>query len=97
MLFPKKDYDLVGFKISTNPNKKYDAFIKNKNTGRLVKIGFGSRFPLMEHYKDQTGIGAYSKLDHLDDVRRQAFRNRFRHSYDPDYFSPLYMSWRYLW
>lgn len=95
--YPKKDYDLIGFRISSRYNKKYDAIIKNKQDGTLVYIPFGSRSPLMQQYKDSTGIGAYSHLDHNDKVRRIKFRIRFKGQYDPDYFSPLYFSWVYLW
>lgn len=97
MQYSKKEYDLLGFQVSSNPNKKYDAFIKNKKNGNIVKISFGSRFPLLEQYKDQTGIGAYSYLDHLDEKRRISFRKRFNHSFDKNYFSPTYFSYLYLW
>lgn len=97
MGYPKSDYDLIGFKISTNKSKKYDAFIKNKKTGEIVKISFGSRQPLMEHYKDSTPLKKFKYLDHNDEERRRLFRQRFEHQYNPDEYSATYFSYNYLW
>jgi hypothetical protein len=51
----------------------------------------------MQQYKDSTGIGAYSYLSHGDEARKTSYQKRFRHYYDPNYFSPTQMSWEYLW
>lgn len=97
MKFLKSKYELLGFEVSANRTKKYDALIKNKRTGEIERIGFGARVPLMEHYKDQTGLKVYSRLDHNDLKRRSAFKMRFAYQYDPRYYSPLFFSWNYLW
>ena len=68
--------DFIRFERSKNKKKKYDALIKNKETGNIDRVGFGSRIPLMAQYKDTTGLGLYSSLDHLDKKRRDNFRKR---------------------
>ena len=50
-----------------------------------------------EHFKDSTPLKLYSKDDHNDQKRRELYRNRFRHLYDPEVYSPTYFSWNYLW
>lgn len=95
MKYLKRDYDLVGFEVSKSSSKKYDAIIKNKKTGQIVRIPFGAHG--MEQYKDQTGLKIYSKFDHLDEVRKNSYQKRFQKLYDPGYFSPTFFSWVYLW
>jgi len=95
-----RDYDFVGFEISKNSRKKYDAIIKKRDThaqknGETIRIPFGARG--MDQYKDQTGLDEYSRFDHLDEARRLSFQKRFQRNYDPGYYSPLYFSWNYLW
>lgn len=97
MGYPKSDYDLIGFKISTNKSKKYDAFIKNKHSGEIVKIPFGSRIPQMQHYKDSTPLKHYSYLNHNDEKRRTLYQQRFKHLYDPNEYSSTFFSYNYLW
>ena len=88
--------DFIKFERSKNKRKKYDALIKNKETGNINRIGFGSRLPLMEQYKDTTGLGLYSSLDHLDKKRRDNFRKR--HSCDTaKKMTAQYFSCNYLW
>ena len=57
------------FKKSTRANKKY--MVKTPS-GKWIH--FGARN--MEHYKDQTGLGLYSHLDHNDKLRRQRYLAR---------------------
>ena len=88
--------DFIRFERSKNKKKKYDALIKNKETGNIDHIGFGSRIPLMEQYRDTTGLGLYSSLDHLDKKRRDNFRKR--HSCDTaKKMTAKYFSCNYLW
>ena len=89
------DYLLLGFEVSKNPNKKYDAILLNKNTSKTKRVGFGSRNPLMEQYRDTTGLGVYSNLDHNDKKRLASYRARFKN--DQPKYSPNYFSWNYLW
>lgn len=66
------------------------------------KIHFGHKD--YQHYKDKTGLGIYSYLDHKDKKRRDLYRKR--HSKiltkdgKPAYLDkeqPSFYSWHYLW
>ena len=89
----KKDYKLVGF--SQGPrNKKYSAILQNKRTGKFVMVHFGDKS--YQQYRDSTGLGLYSGLDHGDKKRRALYR--IRHANDnKDTYSPGFFSWKYLW
>jgi len=88
------DYTFVRFEPTQRLNKKYNAVIQNRQTGRTVKIPFGdSRY---EQFKDSTGLGLWSHKDHGDYTRRRAYQERHGKTYRGD-FSPAYFSWRYLW
>lgn len=88
--------DFIKFERSKNKKKKYDALIKNKETGNINRIGFGSRFPLMGQFKDDTGLGLYSSLDHLDKKRRDNFRKRMSCDTAKDFTGRFY-SCNFLW
>ena len=94
MPYSKKEYTFVKFERSHLPNKKYNAILKNKKTGREVKVPFGARN--YEQYKDSTGLGLYSNKDHGDKKRRAAYRARHRNDNLTDY-SPGHFSWYFLW
>jgi len=69
---------------STNKNKKYDVYVKNKKTGRIKKVSFGAK-----GYSDYTV--------HKDKVRRQKYRTRHKND---KIRNPLYAgfwSWYILW
>ena len=87
-------YRLVGFRKRKTANKKYDGIIQNKETGELKHIPFGDKN--YQQYKDTTGLGLYTKLNHLDKERRD--RYRIRHAgEDKNKFSSGWFSWKYLW
>lgn len=87
---------LIGFRRSKNKRKKYDAILFDTATGKTKYVGFGSRIPLMQQYKDSTGLGLYSYLDHLDKDRRRSYRARHYKTHLKKY-SPSYFSWHFLW
>jgi hypothetical protein len=89
------DYDIVRFRKSKTKNKKYDALIQNKRNDKIYIIPFGH--PDYQQYRDSTGLGLYSNLDHNDKARRALFRLRHRVNYDNKYYSPAYFSWNFLW
>ena len=60
---------MVEFKKSTRKYKKYMA---KTPSGKWVHFG-DTRY---QHYKDVTGLGLYSNLDHKDPKRRVAYRKR---------------------
>jgi hypothetical protein len=90
---PEK-YKFLRFEKSHLKNKKYDAVLLNKETGRERKVPFGSVF--YQQYKDSTGLNVYSKLDHLDKDRRKRYRERHKGE-EKNKFSSGYWSYKYLW
>ena len=95
MGYPKKDYKFIKFEKSNAKNKKYTAFIKNKKNDRIIKIHFGDN--RYEHFKDTTGLGLFSKKDHMDLSRRRRYRARHSVYLNEKEYSPAYFSWHYLW
>ena len=95
MKLSKRVYQFVRFKKSKAKNKKYSAILKNKQTGRTVTVNFGdSRY---EQYKDNTGLGIYSHLNHNDKKRRSHYKSRHKIHLNAGYYSPAYFSYKYLW
>jgi hypothetical protein len=87
-------YTLGGFQKSKTKNKKYDAMLVNKTSGKVIRVPFGdSRY---EQYKDSTGLGLYSNRDHKDMKRREAYRKRHQGEQNNKYSSGWF-SWYYLW
>ena len=88
------------FQKSTRANKKYMVRYNNK----LIHFGAIQNGVSMGQYKDNTGLGLYSKYDHKDAKRRANYRNRHKEIKlkDGSYAyknksSPSYWSWHYLW
>lgn len=75
-------------RVSKRKNKKYDVY---KNGLYLLSFG-DNRY---EQYRDSTGIGAYSHLDHLNKERRRLYYAR--HGRTTDKNSAKYWSNKYLW
>lgn len=87
------DYTFVRFERSKTSGKKYDAVLKNKQTGKERRIHFGALG--YQHYKDKA-LGLYSHLNHNDKSRRSRYRTR--HKGENLYkFSSGYFAWKYLW
>ena len=85
------------FEVSNQKNKKYSVI-----TPSGKKIHFGDK--RYEHYKDTTGLGVYSHLDHNDKERRKRYRRRHSNILlkdgTPAYKNkeqPSYYSYNYLW
>lgn len=85
------------FTKSTRAGKKYKVVTPG---GKTVHFGASA----MGHYKDRTGVGAWSHKDHGDDVRRKSYLARAKgivnkqgqHTWrDPE--SANYYSVKYLW
>lgn len=89
-----EEYDFIRFQKSNTENKKYDAILKHKTTGRTKTVPFGDR--RFQHFKDTTGLALYNHLNHLDKERRRLFRLRFKKSSSKK-FSSSYFSYNYLW
>lgn len=103
MKYLKNQYKLIGFRKSEVKGKKYDAILKNRVHDNILKyIPFGGIKPngeIYEQYRDSTGLGLYSDYDHGDKNRKRLYR--LRHSKEKmsfgKYWSPGYLSWRFLW
>lgn len=89
-----ENYKFVKFVRSHLKQKKYDAILMNKKTGRLRKVPFGQKG--YQHFKDTTGLGLYSRYDHLDKERRRRYRLRHEGEQYRKYSSG-YFSYKYLW
>ncbi len=86
-----EEYILEGYEVA-NGDKKYNALLKHKKTGRVLKVGFGEKG--YEQYKDK--IGHYSDLDHKDSKRRAKYLTR--HKNDIGYkYSSGWFSAKMLW
>lgn len=59
----------IRFSPSTRKGKKYMATLVDG-----TKIHFGAKG--YEQYKDSTGLGIYSKFDHMDKKRRENYFSR---------------------
>lgn len=88
------EYKLSRFEVSNTKNKKYDAILKHKTTGKEKRIPFGDK--RYEHYKDSTPLKIYKKLDHGDKIRREQYRARHKGE-ENNKFSSGWFSWYYLW
>lgn len=93
--YPKNNFKFIGFVKSNTKFKKYDAIIKNKQNDRSYRIPFGDN--RYQHYKDKTGLGLYSHLNHLDTKRQKLYVARHQHFIKNNYYSPGYFSMKYLW
>ena len=95
-LSPAKDYKFIKFVRSSNSNKKYDAILEHKTTGRRKKISFGQRGA--DQYFDATGLKLYSKFDHNDPKRKKLYQQRHEGEGEPNRkYSSGWFSWHYLW
>lgn len=90
--YPKKDYKLLNFQISTVKNKKYDAYLENKKTKNIVKVSFGDR----RYFQYYDKLKEYSNLNHLDEKRRKLYINRHKNDINKPY-SASWFSLNYLW
>lgn len=87
-------YVLKGFEKSHLKDKKYNALLQNKQTGKIRKIPFGCSS--YEHFEDKTKTGIWSHKDHKDKNRRKLYRLRHKDE-DKNKFSSGYFSMKYLW
>lgn len=98
---------ILSFKKSPIKNKKYRALIQNIKTKKTRNIDFGGLG--YEQYKDRTGVGLYTNVNHGN---RKRMRNYFnRHSGTPNrkeaiekerkksdgYYNAKILSHEYLW
>jgi hypothetical protein len=89
-----ENYRFSKFEVSDLKNKKYNAVLINKSTGKEKRVSFGDK--RYEQYKDSTGLGVYSSKNHLDKDRRARYRERHKGEENKKYSSGWF-SWYYLW
>ena len=89
-----EEFKFLRFEKSRNKTKKYDALIQHVKTGKIKRVPFGMKG--YAQYKDKTGLGLYSSLDHGDLKSRKNYRKR-HFGEDKNKFSSGYFSWKYMW
>ena len=95
MYYSMSEWRLLGFKRSTAKGKKYSATLENKTTKKVRTVNFGDiRY---EQFKDSTGLGLYTHLDHRDKERKKKYQNRHQVFIRKGYYSPGYFSMTRLW
>jgi len=94
------DDRIISFAKSPRKGKKYRVFFIDNN--ELNSVDFGAIG--YDQYKDSTGLGLYSHLDHLDEKRRYRYRARHSKIKLKDgrlafkvFGTPAYFSWNFLW
>ena len=91
---PADRFRLVRFKKSNTRYKKYDAIIEDVVTKRQQTVPFGDvRY---SQYRDDTGLGRYTKLNHNDKKRKDDYLARHAKTMTKK-FSPSYFAAKYLW
>lgn len=68
---------IVKFSKSSNPDKKYMAYIKNNKTGKIRIIHFGAS--AYQQYKDRIPLKLYSNKNHGDKKRQHNYYSRHSH------------------
>jgi hypothetical protein len=81
----------IKFYPSKRKFKKY--MVTFTLNGEPYKIHFGDN--RHEHFKDSTGLGTYSILDHNDPERKRRYYQRHGRTSDPT--TAKYWSNKYLW
>lgn len=93
-VYSPSQYTFVKFEKASG-TKKYNAILRNKETKREVKVGFGAKG--YEHFKDKA-LGSYSSFNHNDPKRRASYRARHQGEGDASRkWSPGWFAWHYLW
>jgi len=93
-VYPPSEYSFVKFAVASG-SAKYIALLKNKHTGREVRVRFGAKG--YEQYKDKA-LGRYSNLNHNDPKRRASYRARHAGEGDASRkWSPGWLAWHFLW
>lgn len=94
MYYPMNEWKLKGFEKAKAMHKKYTAIIMNKE-GKTKKINFGD--DRYSHYKDRTGLGLFSYLNHNDPDRRRLYHLRHNKDVQSGSYSAGYFALEYLW
>ena len=93
--YPMSTYEYIGNEISHLPYKKYNMLLRKKGTKLIIRVPYGDSSH--GQYRDSSGIGKYSHLNHLDKERQFRYWKRHRKFIKPGYYSPGYASMQFLW
>jgi hypothetical protein len=88
-------YSFLNFEKATRKNKMYNAVLKEKKTGKIVKVPFGDNRYF--NYSDKTGLNLYPKLITGDLERRRLYRLRHKKDLKTGFFSAGRFSYNILW
>lgn len=95
MFYKISDYSLVSYSKSHVKNKKYDAILKSKSNGKLVRVPFGDlRYT---NYRDCTKLNLYPHLINNNTEKRRLYRLRHKKDLREEFYSPGYFSLHILW
>jgi hypothetical protein len=99
---------IIKFKRSTNPDKKYMAFVKNLNNHKIRILHFGASD--YQQYKDRTPLKIFTHKNHSDKKRQMNYYSRHSNgiknrkkaiNYEINksngYYTPKILSHIYLW
>jgi hypothetical protein len=93
-VYSPSEYSFVKFVVASG-SSKYIAVLKNKKTGREVRVRFGAKG--YQHYHDKA-LGKYSNMNHNDPKRRASYRARHAGEGDASRkWSPGWFAWHFLW
>ncbi len=86
------DFDVIEIRRSDRKQKKYMSLVRDKKTGNLEYVWFGSSsYP---QYRDSTDLKLYSHLDHLDKSRKKRFHARHKNNNGVSATLSKYFLWR---
>jgi len=68
---------IINFEKSSNPEKKYMAYVKDLETGKVHIIHFGASD--YEQYKDRTPLKIYANKNHSNKKRQMNYYSRHSH------------------
>jgi len=74
---PEMKEKILNFEKSSNPDKKYMAYIKDLETGKTHIIHFGASD--YEQYKDRTPLKLYASKNHSNKKRQMNYYSRHSH------------------
>lgn len=93
--YSKTEYKLEGFEKSKRKGKQYDALLKRKSDGRIIRVPFGDN--QMQNYHDKTGLNEYPDLIHGNEARRKRYHARHKGYIKEGYYSAGFFSLNFLW
>ena len=86
-------FRLLKFTRSKSMFNKYDAILQDKITLKTGRVPFGNS--RMGHYRDDTGLKIYSKMDNRNEKQRTEYLKRHEDTrlkiWSPSWFCAVYL------